>query len=322
MRPDYFNELNRALRQAQGTVQFIKITSVFVLLCWASTSFGGEFPHTLEDGRGHTITLSASPQRIVSQTLATDEMLLAICPLSRIVGFSTLSVDAHYSLIAEAVRNSGKARPASVEHLLRLQPDLILTASYNRAETLQQLQAGGATVMQFAHFDSLDNIFTNLRLLGRAIDAQAPAEQLIADMQQRINTWQTCRASGTAKVRALVLDTWHYTRGTQTTADDLLRLAGLENIAAQQGVTGVEKLDTERLLRWQPDLLIVPEHPAQFAAARQHFLNDPLLSATPAGQHSRLIFLDKRYFEAVSHLVAQGFVQLMQALYPDCQPVK
>ncbi len=289
---------------------FVSLSSFF--------AHAADFPRQLEDGRGRVVTLPAPPQRIISQTLATDEMLLALCPLERVIGFSALSTDAQYSLIAEAVQASGKARPSGVEQILQHRPDLILTASYNRAETLQQLQASGAQVLQFAHFNSIKNIYANTRLLGRALGLEENAQHLIEKMQGEIQQWQAC-VDTAKKTRALLLDSWHFTSGKNTTADDLLGLAGLQNIAAQNGVRGVQKLDYERLLVWQPELIIVPTQVENFAQARQNLFHNRFVARTPAGQKGAIVMVDKRYFEAVSQFVTQGFAQLVQALYPQCR---
>src|SRR6478736_1597482 len=43
------------------------------------------FPRELKDATGDSLSIQARPQRIVSQTLGTDEILLTICPSERIV---------------------------------------------------------------------------------------------------------------------------------------------------------------------------------------------------------------------------------------------
>ncbi len=296
----------------------IKNCIFLLLLCLSFPIFSAPFPRQIQDGREQNLIIPALPQRIISQTLATDEILLEICPLERIVGFSPLATDIQYSLISPVVQKSGKAQPANVEQILQLQPDLILAASYNRAETLQQLQAHSALVVQFSHFGSLENIYTNVHLLGTAIGRETQAQTLISNMQKHIKSLQQCVDKQPLKLRTLILDTWHYTQGEHTLAHELLQLAGVRNIAAEQGVKHLQKLDNERLLRWQPELIIVPDKPENFTITRQRLLHHPFIAATPAGLQGRIILLDKRYFEAVSHWVVQGFKQLVEALYPHC----
>src|SRR5215211_5863830 len=51
------------------------------------------FPRELRDAAGTTLVIPARPSRIASQTLGTDEILLAICPSERVVALSKLAED-------------------------------------------------------------------------------------------------------------------------------------------------------------------------------------------------------------------------------------
>src|SRR5262245_24816217 len=62
------------------------------------------FPRELRDAKGETLTLQSEPQRVVSQTLGTDEILLAICPAERVVALSDLAEDENYSNVVEEAR--------------------------------------------------------------------------------------------------------------------------------------------------------------------------------------------------------------------------
>jgi iron complex transport system substrate-binding protein len=104
------------------------------------------FPRQLRDASGQVVTIKARPQRIVSMTLSTDEILLAICPATRIAGFSALALDPKFSNIVAEAQASGKPTVENAEQVLRLEPDLIFVASYTRAETVEQLQAAGGGV--------------------------------------------------------------------------------------------------------------------------------------------------------------------------------
>ena len=62
------------------------------------------FPRELRDAKGETLNLPREPQRIVSQTLGTDEILLAVCPPERVVALSNLAEDGDYSTVVEEAR--------------------------------------------------------------------------------------------------------------------------------------------------------------------------------------------------------------------------
>ena len=59
------------------------------------------FPRAIRDSSGATLLIPRKPQRIVSQTLGTDEILLAICNPQRIVALSVLVDDPQYSNVTE-----------------------------------------------------------------------------------------------------------------------------------------------------------------------------------------------------------------------------
>ncbi|HEY8459429.1 MAG TPA: ABC transporter substrate-binding protein, partial [Blastocatellia bacterium] len=89
------------------------------------------FPRQLRDAKGETLTLPREPQRIASQTLGTDEILLAICPPERIVALSNLADDENYSNAVEAARQIPNRTTEGPEQILQLKPDLIFVASYS-----------------------------------------------------------------------------------------------------------------------------------------------------------------------------------------------
>src|SRR5690349_7998416 len=85
----------------------------------------GTFPRTVTDGGGNQVTINAKPVHIVSATLATDEMLLALVDPSRLVAVTSNALDPAQSNIADAAKaipnTLAKADP---EAIIALKPDL------------------------------------------------------------------------------------------------------------------------------------------------------------------------------------------------------
>nr|MBP9035710.1 ABC transporter substrate-binding protein [Pseudomonadales bacterium] len=81
------------------------------------------------------------PQRVVSLNLCTDQVLLALLPRERIAMLSQLAADR--TLSWAAARAEGIARfDGSVERIVQLDPDLVLTgsqASLSSAAVLKRL---------------------------------------------------------------------------------------------------------------------------------------------------------------------------------------
>ena len=77
--------LIEALRPYGGTVQPLRsdVAAPF-------ERANAPFPRLIRDASGTPLVIPHKPQRIVSQTLGTDEILLALCAPQRIVALSTL----------------------------------------------------------------------------------------------------------------------------------------------------------------------------------------------------------------------------------------
>ena len=144
------------------------------------------FPRVIRDASGASLVIPHKPQRIVSQTLGTDEILLAICAPQRLVALSILVDDADYSNVT-AQAHLVKARAnADAEQILALYPDVIFVASYSKAELIELLQAAHAPVFRFAHFDRLEDIKANIRTIGYAVGEDDNADALVQHMEHHL----------------------------------------------------------------------------------------------------------------------------------------
>jgi iron complex transport system substrate-binding protein len=275
------------------------------------------FPRTLTDALGNTLTIASAPQRIVSQTLGTDEILFAICPPSRLVGLSTLARDEVYSNILAQARASNAAVSAGAEEVLRLKPDLIFVASYSRAEVVETLRASHAPIFRFANFDSIADMSTNIRIMGRAIGEDAAADRLVAEMHQRLAAIAGRYAeSGRTRPRVLSYSGDGYTAGGATLFDEVIRAAGGVNVAASDGaVCGFAHISAEQVLQWNPDVIVSGAKPGQDQVVREGLLRNAAVAATRAAKNGRIITMPAREFEAASQYVVNAAETLAAALW-------
>lgn len=276
------------------------------------------FPRQVTDAVGNVITLTAPPQRIVSQTLATDELLMALVAPSRIAALSYLADDPQYSNIAD--RNDlPPLTSGDPEHILSLQPDLILVASYSRAETLQLLQVSGAPVFQFSQFQQLSDIERNISVLGELVGEEQAAAQLQHALREALANIQA-QVPKRETPPTVISFSEGFTAGKATLFDDLLNRLGAVNLAAKHGLQGHLRLNKEVLAVWQPEIILVLTAQAQHSAVRQQLLAHPAIASTPAARQHRIHFLDNRQVLAVSHYVANGFAALAAAIYGIALP--
>lgn len=274
------------------------------------------FFHSLHAEQNKVTDNGRLPQRIVSQTLASDEILFAICSPKRIVAVSALALNPQYSNVVEEAKQVAQQVTANVEQILNLNPDLIITASYSRAETVQLLQATGAPVLRLAHFQHLKDIQQNIKIIGAAIGAEERAMALITQMQQKVTTLRAQLPTITSSPRVVFYDQWYYTAGSLTTFDDMLRLINAINIPAKQGIQGHVKIDPEQLVVWQPDFIVTSANLGEFTQVRQQLLTHPAIGASIKHEPARIIVIETRYLSSVSHHILQALEKLADGLYP------
>jgi iron complex transport system substrate-binding protein len=273
------------------------------------------FPRTLRDAAGETLTIADRPCRIVSQTLGTDEILLAICEPQRIVALSSLAEDDNYSNVAQQARQVAGRTTQGVEPILRLQPDLIFVASYSRAETVQLLQASHAPVFRFAHFDSFADIKSNIHTIGYAIGNDAEAEALVRQMERSLAAVRARVPEGKPPPRIMSFSPGGHTAGANTIFDDMVRAANAINVSAENGIKGFTKISSEKVAEWRPDFIVAGANHREMDNVRRYLLRDPVIATTRAGKAGRIIIIDNRRFLTVSHHVVGGVEDLADGLY-------
>jgi cobalamin transport system substrate-binding protein len=273
------------------------------------------FPRELRDAKGETLNLQREPQRIVSQTLGTDEILLAICPQGRVVALSNMAENGDYSNAVEEARRIPGRTTEGPEQILQFKSDLIFVASYSRAETVELLKASKAPVFRFANFDSIADIKSNIRMVGYATGTDAAAEQLVRRMDEDLAAVRARIPKSESPLRVMSYDRLGYTAGSNTIFDDVVRAAGAVNVSAEQGIKGFAKINSEKIVEWQPDFLITGANRGKEKSVQGRLLEDPAVATSKATRDGRIIVIDNRHFLTVSHHVVRFVEDVANGIY-------
>jgi len=212
----------------------------------------------------------------VSLNLCTDQILLTLLPRERIAMLSQLAADP--ALSWAAARADGTARfDGSVERIVQLAPDLVLTgsqASLSSAAVLKRLGYRVETIeMPETIAASLDFIEHTAALLGEA-DAGAA---LSRDTARRLDAVRVAMA-GRPRALGLIYLPNGLSPGTGTLKDELLALAGWRNLASERGITGYGTLPLEDLVSHSPQAVLFDAVDLEHASLAQQLLRHPALS--------------------------------------------
>jgi len=258
------------------------------------------------------LPLAARPQRVVSQTVGTDELLLALADPGQIAALSHISHDAQFSPVAAEAARFPALKDSDAESVLRHRPDLVLAASFTRPETLALLKRAGVRLVVLDRFDTLDDVYASLRLLGHELGQDVRAEALIAQCRGRVEALAT-RLKGAKPVRVLSAGVYPFTSGLGTTFQDLCEHAGAINVAAEAGLKGHAPTPSEKLLVWNVEVLVASGDERM----RGRLGDIPHYRVLPAFRAGRVVAIPGPMMSSISHHRIEAYEALAKALHPD-----
>ncbi|HEY5083574.1 MAG TPA: ABC transporter substrate-binding protein, partial [Rhizomicrobium sp.] len=143
--------------------------------------------------------MAAPPERIMSLTVCTDELLMDLAPPSRIASISYLSREkAALKLWPQAVTIPVNHNTA--EEVLAQKPDLVLTLPYASTDMRGLLEKSGIRFLEVPQAGNFDQIRAVTRMVGDAIGERPRAEQLIARMDATLRELATDKPKQTIRV--------------------------------------------------------------------------------------------------------------------------
>ena len=263
----------------------------------ASVVSPGPYPKTATDPLGRRIALRSQPRRIVSLTLASDEILLDLVPPERLAAL-TIFVDSPSNSVASALAPKGPARVVGEpESLLALEPDLIVASAYTRPDALSLLEGSGVPVIGIGSHATFDDILATVTMLGAAVGAPDRALLLVTAARSRIDA-VVGRRRGRPR-RVLIWD-GGFTYGRGTLEDEMVRLAGGENVA--HGLEGAAALTEEAVVAFDPEVIIVPVQGAVVEQDAPRLVGDsPIWRATDALRRGDVHGVPRAWIGSVSH---------------------
>lgn len=260
------------------------------------------------------LAFAGAPKRIVSQTVGTDEMLMALADPGQIAALSVPSRNPDYCTDAAKAATFPQLAASDAEAILRFHPDLVLMASFSRAETIAQVRRAGIPVLVIDRFDTLEDTYADLRLIGKAAGHEDRAEALVAQLKARVDAL-AARLKGVTPARLMAPSAYGYIAGRHTTFDDLCARAGALNVAAEAGLEGHAPIPSEKVLVWKVDRLVLEGSDRAAALARVRQIAP--FKFTEAAREGRCVLLPEALLSTVSQHRVDAYEALAKALHPE-----
>lgn len=263
----------------------------------ASASHGGSgasattdcaFPVTRTDATGTEVTLSEPPERIVTLSPSAAQTLWEVGARSRVV--ATTEFATYLNGTADLERVPAADGSVNAEQVIGLDPDLVLAPGTISEGTVETLRGAGVTVFALEVPTTVDGVAEKTTLVGRLVGECEGAAATNRWMRQNVAAVERAVA-GEPRPGALYLLGGGFTVGNGTFVHDVMRAAGLSNVAAEAELSGYVRISPEVVRERDPAWLLrtpevgVPDDPAygETTAVRQNqtvvvdanYLNQP-----------------------------------------------
>lgn len=212
---------------------------------------------------------AVKPQRVVSLDLCTDWMLARHLPKARVAALSPL----HRRYPVDWVGLDWPHHDGSLEQVLALKPDLVITGQYNALVLRQRLRALGVRVEVLALPQRLHEVdayeLALLTALGQMPALGGGGAALKASSPVRGRSTRSESAPTGVRPRLLLLGANAIGTGRGTLEDDVISSAGWDNAVEQSGHV---VLDLEHVVQRPPDAVLwaAPRHAAQANRFGEH----------------------------------------------------
>lgn len=303
---------------------------LFVLLCAgcgdapAEPRVPGRESYAVTDITGTRLEFEKKPERIVSLSVSTDEILIDLVDKERIVAVTYLADDPGISCVTEKAKAIKKrAYGNSPEAVLAMRPDLVILPDFVKPEMIRSLRDLGLKVYVYKTAKNFEDIRKTIRDIGSVVGEDEQAGRLIEEMDMKLakikNKLGNIPVDRQRRVVLIRTNGVHYS--PQSSFADICRGAMVRDAAAEIGGDKSFILSEEDVVRLNPDVFAVIDwnYDGKQDAGQQvrELMANPSYQTTTAVKEGRVVILPSARILGLSHYIAEGVEELSRAVYPE-----
>ena len=281
------------------------------LLFWPLVSYSSHL--RLRDEVGREVLLPFPPKRIVSLAPNVTEILFTLGLDQEIVGVPTHS---NFPEKAKIKPRIGSYISVDFERIISLKPDLVIgTGAGNTREMVGRLQElGFPTYVIFPK--NFNGILLSIEHIGRIVDRETEATKVVREIERRKEkVTELTRGTPRPRVFLQIDEAPIVTAGKGSFADDLIRLAGGENVAGDAKKM-YPRFGMEEIIRRSPEVILISTHDPK--ADYQKVLHKwSRWETIPAVKNGRIYLVHSDLIDRPSPRIIDGLEEMAKLLHPE-----
>jgi iron complex transport system substrate-binding protein len=215
-----------------------------------------QYPRTLTDDLGRSITIKSEPKRIITMFPSVTETVCAMGACGRLIASDTYS---DWPETAKKLPKVGGLYDPNPELIVSLKPDLVLLSVYGK---LQEVLEKAGIVTFAIKTESYEDIFRTARLLGQVLNLRSEAERLVSRVQSEIYAVESKAAKTSERPSVYYeIDPTPYSVGPDSFIGVLIAKARGQNIVPKE-LGPFPQVNPELVVQKNPAIIILT-HPGE-----------------------------------------------------------
>ncbi len=275
-----------------------------------------DYPLIVADDTGISVTIESEPQRIISAAPNNTEILFALGLGDKVVGVTNYD---NYPEEVNLIEKIGEMSPLNLEKIVALKPDLILTFAIFQLKEIERLRELGFKVLDIEPV-TLEDTLERMKMIARVCGIPKQGEIIVGGLLQRVEIIKTkvAQIDSSRRPKIFIGGTHEiiYTPGANTLFDELISLAGGENIA--RVFSGWIKINPELVAEKAPDIIIVPVgvmNPGDQSRIKEDISKRPGWSNIPAIKNQKIFIVNEDLFYRPGPRLVDGLEKLYEIFY-------
>ena len=281
--------------------------------------------YQVTDVEGTVVEFTHKPQRILTVSAGTDELMLGLVEPERMAAINESLADREHTNIPWVCDRIPTVIPRSpsVEQIAALRPDLVVVTPWMSRENIDAIRELNVPVLVCKSAATMEDIHDNIRLYAAAVGEVERGEKLIGMMEEKL-------AEIRAKVEKVPEEKKHKSialisimvnyGGAGCTFDELCRYTDSINAKAAAGNRMGQEMTKEQLVAANPDYLFFPSYEDGATNEENYgrqYLEDPSLAQMTAVRERQIGHPWARYIYNLSQDIVYGIQETAWILYGD-----
>ena len=270
-------------------------------------------PITATGDDGMTVSLAAPPQKVISLTPATSELMFALGAGDRLVGRTDYD---DYPAQVTQVPAVASFTGVQMEKVVDIGPDLVLAGGNGftpQADIDRMRELGFPVLVLYA--SDVDGVLADIRLVGQAIEEGPAADGVVGDIQARID--EVSRGVEGLDTPSVFYEIGNepeiYGPAPNSFVADMVALAGGDPLTTTD--PAIFSISLERLVSLDPEVIVLGD--AAYGVCPGNVVTRPGWAGISAVADGHVRPVDDLIVTRPGPRLGEGLAALALAIHPD-----